>query len=228
MRFVCPLLAVMFLAGAMLSIPGLASAGPTEPLSSLKAGNTVSFAGYTWIVLDNGATDHSSYLLMQDALKDSSGNYVNMAFDTSPVPSFDNSGSIAGYLNSTFLNSLPQADQSLIQIHAWSTGAIGMGVTDNGASSVVQDRIGLISYADLSTTYSKYISDLPNANGWWTLSPLAGSPGGVWFVGPGLALDYVDANDTFAGIPFAIRPALYLSSATMVSGGNGGTVTGQS
>lgn len=227
-RLVYLLLSMMFLAGAMLGLSGPASAGTTEPLSSLTAGDTVSFAGYTWIVLDNGATSGSSYLLMQDALKDSSGNYTIMAFDSNPDPSFNNSSSISNYLNSTFLNSLPQADQSLIQDHAWDTVGIGTNSNGNESSSTVQDYIGLISYSDCNTTYSKYISNLPNTNGWWTLNPVSGSPGGVWFVGPVGALDYVDANDTFAGTPKAVRPALYLSSAISVSGGNGGAVTGPS
>lgn len=225
-RLVSLLLSVMFLAGAMLGISGPALAGTTEPLSSLTAGDTVSFAGYKWIVLDNGATSGSSYLLMQDALKDSSGNYINMAFDSNPNPSFNNSTSISSYLNTTFLNSLPQAYQSLIQDHNWGIGGNETNGNGNESSSTVQDYIGLISYSDYNTTYSKYISNLPNTNGWWTLTPVSGSPGGFWFVGPGSTLDYVDANDTLAGITKALRPALYLSSVISVSGGNGGTVTG--
>jgi hypothetical protein len=214
----------MFLAGAMLGLSGPASAGPTEPLSSLAAGDTVSFAGYTWIVLDNGAASGSSYLLMQEALKDSGGNYLNMAFDSNLVPSFKNSTSISGYLNSTFLGSLPKAAQALIQEHAWGAGGIDTHGSGSGSSATVSDYIGLISYSDCHTTYSKYVSNLTDVNGWWTLTPVSGSPGGVWFVGPNVSLDYVDANDTFAGTTEALRPALYLSSATLVSGGNGGAV----
>ena len=76
------MLSVIFLAGLMLGFARPASAQTTPvALSTLNAGDTVSFAGYTWIVLDNGATSGSSYLLMADALKDSGGNYITMMFD---------------------------------------------------------------------------------------------------------------------------------------------------
>ena len=225
-RFVYLLLSVMFLAG-MLGIPGPATAGASEPLSSLTAGDTVSFAGYTWIVLDNGAASGSSYLLMQDALKDAGGNYINVAFDSNFAPSFNNSTSVSVYLDTAFLDSLPKADQNLIQEHTWNTGGIGTDGTGNESSTTVKGYVGLISYSEY-TAYSKYISNLPATNGWWILTPISGSPGGVWFAGPSGAIEYLDSNDTLAGTPKTLRPALYLNSATLVSGGNGGAVAGSS
>jgi len=103
-RFAYLLLSIMFLATAMLGLAGPASAG-IVPLQNLSPGNTVSFAGYQWIVLDPS----SGYLLMKDAYGqdqpfDSSSNLSLATFDP------QSSTNIAYYLNNNFYNSLPSAD----------------------------------------------------------------------------------------------------------------------
>ena len=100
---------------SVLGLPGPASANTPEPLSSLQQGDTVTFAGYTWIVLNNGASSGSAYLLMQNVLQ-SGGSEIDEEFDSSGSPSFNNSTSIRCYLNGTgstdvtsdFLGSLPR------------------------------------------------------------------------------------------------------------------------
>ena len=208
------LLAVMFLATTVLGLPGPASAQTTVALSTLTAGNTVQFAGYTWIVLDPS----TGYLLMQSFYNNSynfdsysqdfQGSSIEALLDGSP-------GGSGG-----FYGSLPSADRALIQDHTWSlTNESG---NTSFSPSTVQDYIGLLSYSDwetYSTYYTASTGFLANPSyQFWTLTPCSGDPLSVWFVAPGgLGGGVVDDA-------FAVRPALYLNPGILVSGGNGGTV----
>lgn len=204
-RIVCGILSFMLVLTGVLGVSRPASAeNPTlVPLSSLTAGNTVKFAGYTWIVLDPG----TGYLLMQ-----SSGIY--QAFDIPGYQAFNppNSNNIAYYLNNTFYNSLPSADLPLIQSHSWTTGN-----ETNESSDSVDCRIGLISHNE----YNKYQSIISSSSGnFWTRTPYSGENSSVWYVNTSGGL-YTNTSGNNADA----RPALYLDSDILVSGGNGGTVT---
>ncbi len=210
-RLVYLVLSFMFLVTSILGFSGTASASTTPvPLSSMKAGNTVKFAGYTWIVLDPS----TGYLLMQSS--------YNPNYDFDSVSQNFGGSDIESLLNYTFYSNLPTADSALIQTHCWDVKDEN-GNTISGSSGSVWAYIGLLSYNDWKT-YSKYYntatgfldtpSDCP-----WTLTPSSSILCDVWCVSPGGGLDFI-AGSYFS----AVRPALYLKSDILVSGGDGGTV----
>jgi len=182
-----------------VSIPASAANPTLVTLSSLTAGNTVNFAGHTWTVLNPS----TGYLLMQ-----SSGLYH--AFDIPGRQTFSPSISdnIAYYLNNGFYNSLPPAALPLIQSHSWTTGN-----ETNESSDSVDCKIGLISYNEYKIITS-------SSGNLWTRTPYSGEMGSVWYVNSSGIL-HTNASNNNADA----RPALYLDSDILVSGGNGGTVT---
>lgn len=186
-----------------VSIPASAADPTLATLSTLTAGNTVNFGGYTWIVLNPG----TGYLLMQ-----SSG--ISRSFDQPGFQTFNPSSSenIAYYLNNDFYNSLPSAGLPLIQSHSWTTGN-----ETNESSDSVDCKIGLISYNE----YNKYKSIISSSDRFWTRTPYSGESSSVWYVNSSGSLK----NDATSNNSAIVRPALYLNSDILVSGGNGGTVT---
>jgi hypothetical protein len=146
-RIVYLVLSFMLVLTSILSVLRPASASTTPlSLSSLPAGDTVNFGGYTWIVLDPS----TGYLLMQ-------GSYgSNQEFDSNNTHTFDptDTDNIAYYLNNTFYNSLPSADQALIQSHNWTTGN-----ESNESSGSVTCNIGLMSCSEYNS-YHSHISNL--------------------------------------------------------------------
>jgi len=210
-RFVYLLLSLMFLATTVLGLAGPAAAG-IVPLQNLSPGNTVSFAGYKWIVLDPS----SGYLLMkgsygQDQLFDSNSNLSLATFDP------QSSTNIAYSLNHTFYNSLPSSDQALIVSHNWTNAD---ETEDTNTSSTVTCKIGLISYSEYKN-YTNNGSDFDIISNltdfWWTRTPYSANFTDVWEVN-GSGMGYVPA-DGFDFGPLAVRPALYLESGLTVSGG---------
>jgi hypothetical protein len=189
----------------------VSGAGLTLPLASLNAGDTVNFAGYTWIVLDPS----EGHLLMKNL-------YNGCAYDSSHT-GFD-TAAIRSLLNSTFYSSLPSADSALIQKHNWQVSSINHDGTVGGAEEYVKDYIGLITYQDWQA-YSKYYNtasgflDNPGSR-FWTLTKVP-SYGQVWYVESNGTLTYMSPpNSAYA------RPALYLDPAILLSGngGSGSTV----
>jgi uncharacterized protein YjdB len=210
-RFVYLLLSVMLLATTILGFCGPASATTQVPLSSLSAGNTVTFAGQTWIVLDPS----TGYLLMQ-------GPSGNLAFDSTGVNTFNPSSStnVAYYLNNPTVNggvygSMSSADQALIQTHTWTTG----GET-NESSGSVDAKIGLLSYSEYNT-YKSVTGVVNSGLIWWTRTPCSGNSGDAWIVNT----DGFLYGAYLANLDIAVRPALYLNSAILVSGDSSHTVT---
>ncbi len=213
-RFAYLLLSFVFLVTTMLGFSGAASGVSVLPieyqLSSLTSGNTVTFAGYQWIVLNpstgyllmaSGYNSNYNYTYNGDGSADFIGSSVESLLDGS-------SGGTGG-----FYGSLPSVDRSLIQYHTWSL------TNENGSSefnpSTVQDYIGMLSYSD-GNTYSSII----NSYGiFWTLTPYSGKTGYVWSIGGGYPPYYVPAYDHYT-----VVPALYLNPDIWVAGGNGGTV----
>lgn len=217
---------------------GSAPVGTWVQLSSLPAGSTVNFAGLTWIVLDNGASSGSAYLLTQNVLNENP--YIQTFCNKTTYPSFNLSSGIGRYLNSWFLHALPQAEQSLIQDHIWNTGPYDPydDYRRNQERYLnLQCKVGLISYSEY-LTYSSYLgkcySDLVGANSsWWTITPYwhitdINDGNGVWEVNKDqdiwLRTDYFPVGlfeamaSPFIGASF-IRPALYLNSADWVYNG---------
>ncbi len=181
--------------------------GASGTLSSLTAGDTVHFAGYTWIVLDPS----TGYLLMQGAYGSAQPFDSNLSNVTFGISSTTN---IAYYLNAAFYNSLSPADQALIQSHSWTTGN-----ETNESSGSVTCYIGLISYSE----YKEYVGNKSIYwidDYWWTRTPFSANPGSVWVAG-GMGGLYVMGSFYTA----AVVPALYLNPSISVSGGNGGTIT---
>ncbi|KLU60314.1 hypothetical protein CEB3_c31650 [Peptococcaceae bacterium CEB3] len=225
----------------LTNLKGTGQTAPTyRRLNTLKAGNTVKFAGYTWIVLDPA----TGYLLMQDSLVDRvfEGNssvlglfsFNNTVFNPNDVEN------IASYLNNTFYNSLPSEDQAVIQDAVWTTGSIAPDGTGAESSSSVNCKIGLISFSEYNKYGYIFISGVshgvansspvyPQSGDWWTRTPASGIAS-YPYINWGVCSDgsmrsfELATNDTIAHA--GVRPALYLKPdvCVEVSGGNGGTV----
>jgi uncharacterized repeat protein (TIGR02543 family) len=202
----------------LASPPVHAQADTLVPLSSLTAGDTVKFGGYSWTVVNPG----TGYLLME-------GYYGSaQMFDTDYSTAFDptDTSNIAYYLNTTFYNSLPAMYQSLIESHDWTTG-----IENDESSSTVNCKIGLISNDEWKSNNWYYtnnttrINILSNLNvPFWTRTPY------------NYMCDYyVNSNNYDSGSlvtqvanQFAyaryVRPALYLNPGILVDRGDMGTV----
>jgi hypothetical protein len=161
----------MFLATTMLGLAEPASADTTVPLSSLTAGDTVNFGGYTWIVLDQTGHLLLQVLFVSPQPFDSSG--ANTFDPTSPT-------NIAYYLNNPnaaggFYSSLSPTDQALVQPRKWTTGN-----ETNESSSSVTCKIGLLSYSGYKTYQN--VAGVNLGGSWWTRTPFSGMSEGVWLV----------------------------------------------
>jgi|GEM_PF-1122280 len=218
-QFICSVLVFAIVITSTLIFPLSASAAdaPTE-LSTLSAGNTVSFGGETWIVLN----PTTGYLLMQ-------GGYTTYTTWGDEITSyyFDSSGStsynpesttnIAYTLNTDFYDSLG-ADAALVQSKTWSIGT-NTGVTNLESTVTVTCNIGMISQSEANTYYSSGILG-STSYGWWTRTPFSD-----------YGVNTRSANGDIGGSCSAtyssmVRPTLYLSPNVLVYGGNGGTVLG--
>lgn len=204
-RFVSLLLTVMLTAVGLLGLTGTASADGADTsvlLSSLAAGDTVQFAGYSWIVLN----PRTGYVLMEGSLGglpfDSNGP-ARAAFDPSAPTN------IAYFLNNTFYDSLPFADQLLIQTHSWSTGYY----VDEFSGSV-DARVGLFSFNEFYA-YQNIPGVQTTAFNWWLRTPiLYGNDydfGGVYNGDPTAGLWVLDSE-------IHARPALYLNPGSKLRG----------
>ena len=192
---------------AILGIPGVANAAGEAPLSTYSAGDVVSFAGYTWIVLHPA----TGYLIMEDL------GVSEIAFDSANTNSFDPSIStnIGYYLNTTFYGSLPPA-AALIQTHTWGTGTADFNGVGDESATTVDAKVGLISHHEW-TAYRAIVGDPPYGVGFWTRTT---TPSDIlaWMVVPtGLG------GDEKRSFRYA-RPTLYLPSDVLVSDDD--TVTG--
>jgi hypothetical protein len=213
-RIVYLVLSFMLVLTSILGVLRPASAaGASVTLSSLHAGDTVNFSGQTWIVLNPS----TGYLLMQ-------GFYGSeRKFDPDSTNTFNpnDSNNLGYYLNNEFYNSLDSADRPLIQSHSW-----GIGNETDESSATEICNVGLISYSEWNT-YSKYYNTstgfLDNPTSYfWIRTPDFYSSDYVWVVDLDGSLGYSLANNGTC----AVRPALYLKSDILVSGGNGGNVLG--
>ncbi|AET67613.1 conserved repeat protein [Desulfosporosinus orientis DSM 765] len=205
---------------AMFGQPGSASAATEQPLSSLQAGDTVSFAGYTWIVLNPS----TGYLLMRNFYDARTGNKCAEKFDIQGSNTFNpnDSYNIASFLNRTnydggfsgtgfykYLSDNYPADISLIQNHTWTTGPEG----SESASSSVPCQIGLLSYSE----YQQYqgvpgVKADTNTGSWWLRTTSdsyveVANWDGSRSACPGNWTNYV-------------RPALYLNPDILISDSN--------
>jgi hypothetical protein len=220
--FVYLLSAAMLAASAVATLPGTASAQTLEPLSSLQAGNTVSFAGNGWIVL-NPAT---GYLMLKSYWGGVGGLVFEPGTPGNNVFNPNKQGNVGWYLNNYsygFYQGISAADQALIQTHSWTTGPNDGSGNNQESSSCVDCKIGLISYSEY-IRYKAYIpSSVDSAGYWWTRTPVYGSTDEVWSVDPNGNLYGGMAADTY--VTCLVYPTLYLDPDILVSGGNGGTVT---
>jgi hypothetical protein len=220
-RFAYLLLSFMLLVTTMLGLAGPVSAGgstkntptlPTPPalpvaLNTLASGDLVVFAGWAWNVLDPS----TGYLLRQRAYGS------DQPFDSTDSQTFDPSSptNIAYYLNNTFYNSLPAADQALIQPHSWTTG----NETDESSGSVTC-KIGLISLSEYKEYKDDMNSNLSETSNWWTRTPASDLTGNIWTVG---ALPLFNKAPQIFEAPYPankgglVRPALYLDPNVLVS-----------
>jgi uncharacterized repeat protein (TIGR02543 family) len=193
-------------------------------LLSLSPGNTITFAGYTWIVLDPS----TGYLLMQSPFgsqnptfdHQSDPNWSNKSF----IATFDpnNTYNIAYYLNNPnasggFYSSLSPADQALIQSTSWTTG----NEIKESLSSVACN-VGLLSYSEYNT-YQSLVGVKANCI-WWLRTPVSKDTGGIWAVGAGGGLNDYAAYFSDLYYPLYCRPAIHLDPGDYISGGNGGIV----
>jgi uncharacterized repeat protein (TIGR02543 family) len=218
-KIICSILVFALVMTNTLIFPLPASAAGTAPvaLNSLTAGDTVSFGGVTWIVVEPG----NGLLLMKDYYSTYLGSIEisSFAFDSSGSTSYDPSSTtnIAYRLNNEFYNSLG-SDSALILSQNWPIGPLG-----HESSSTVNCKIGMINMSQATYAYTTSSNILGSISGdWWTLTPMDG--GGVNLrSGSGGIGGSVDA--TYSEM---VRPALHLSPIALVSGGNGGTVLGGS
>jgi hypothetical protein len=220
-RIACAVFALLYAVIGFSIFAGQASASTNAPLSSLAAGDTVQFAGYTWIILDPS----TGYLLMANALTSMPFNSIIAGQSGSGKVFTTQDGNIGYYLNVNFYDKLPYADSSVIEPHSWTTGDEN---SDTNSSTSKYCSIGLISYSEFEAY--KSINGVVNSSFWWMRTPYSGAPYGVFLVptandsnlAPGLDAGY--ANSDGSDGDYNVRPAIYLSPQIDVSGGNGGTV----
>lgn len=245
------LLSVILLATGMLGLPGAAAAATPVPLSSLAPGATVSFCGYTWIVLNPS----TGYLLMQ-------GFYgSNQPFDNQNDQNWENDNTfnpnnqynIGYYLNAGFYGSLCNdypAYAALIKDHSWNVGGVDFYGNGNESSSTVSAYIGLLSYNEWHNyaTYYNPAGILANPSSiFWTITPCSDSTyaGNDWGVDTaGFTELLIDTDDIYVaatlpkltpvapakplpmivtGVPPASGPLAGLMLVSVL--GAGGTVT---
>lgn len=240
-RLICLLLSFAVSATSLASFPGIASAADPVLLSSLHPGNTVTFAGYTWIVLGPDAADEDDpvYLLMKDAYE-VAPDECEMTFDWGvnkppwnlPCSPFDpaRSTNIAFYLNEDEegpLMKMTPEEQAMIASHDWTTGGQG-----NESATTANCKIGLLSYSE----YGDYTDDgndftiIGNTvRSFWTRTNYYDNE--VFWYAEGYKEDGLITVDGMNGSPsnqeHVVRPALYLKPGTRVSGGidgDGGAV----
>ena len=145
------------------------------------------------------------------------------------------------YLNGSYLTgTLNATAQSQIVPKDWSIGSVTYDNNDLAdqindekatkwsgkvalvtASEYIRSNSNQSSCGTHSLNQSNYRSCknttwMFNNTNWWTLSPVAGSPNGVFSVRSGGFFNNLGANDTYA-----VRPAVYLSSSVQIIGGNG-------
>ncbi|WP_170291958.1 S-layer homology domain-containing protein [Heliobacterium mobile] len=173
------------------------------PLSSLTAGSTVNFAGYSWIVLN----PNTGYLLMKNAY----GN--DRPFSDSLKNTFDpyDPNNIAYYLNNNFYSELPSGSRALIQPHTWA-----IGEQENESSASIICRVGLISYDEYKNIYHSIISDLTSDVFYWTRTPV---PPSLANLEPGLVRGvYSDGTLPwrYATESSTVRPALFINPCVLV------------
>ena len=202
------LLLALTLVLGMLPMTVQAATG-TAPvrLDSLTPGDTVSFGGVTWIVVEPG----NGLLLMKDYYSTYLGSIEisSFAFDSSGSTSYDPSSTtnIAYRLNNEFYNSLG-SDSALIASTNWHIGPLG-----HESTPTVNCKIGMLSMSLANIYYTGYKNLGSISNDWWTLTPMDG--GGVNLrTGNGAIGGSVDP--TYSAM---VRPALYLPPSTLVSGG---------
>ncbi|WP_068614792.1 S-layer homology domain-containing protein [Paenibacillus tuaregi] len=175
---------------------GAASIVPWK--SAVHVGDTVSFSGRNWIVLDPDA----GYLLASDL--DSGG---PRSFDSSNKQLFDpeNSENLAYWLNRDFFNSL--SDRLWIQNYGWKAGN-----EQDESGRIVNANVGLLSYFELRY-YRPYLSVPPDR--YWLITPHKNNQFYVWFANNSLS-SAIGANRSYG-----VRPAVHLKSALSVSSGSG-------
>ncbi|GIP22841.1 S-layer homology domain-containing protein [Paenibacillus sp. J22TS3] len=178
---------------------GAASIVPWK--SVVHVGDTVSFSGRNWIVLDPDA----GYLLASDL--DSGG---PRSFDSSNKQLFDpgNSENLAYWLNRDFYNSL--SDRLWIQNYGWKAGN-----EQDESGRIVNANVGLLSYFELRY-YRPYLSVPPDR--YWLITPHKNNQFYVWFANNSLS-SAIGANRSYG-----VRPAVHLKSALSVSSGSGTSV----
>lgn len=203
-RFFHLLISLVFLTTTLLGFFVPVSAASQE-LSSLSPGDTVNFAGHTWIILDPDA----GYLLKSDdcgIMK----YYSDISYNGFQPT---DKRSIAYYLNNDFYNSLPLAGRALIQDHNWTTGYY-----DNESSRSVTCKIGLISYSE----YCTYTNNCTNfdiipivTRAWWTRTQRVNQYTDIWTISSNSG----ELTTTECYYDKYCRPAVYLNPNVMVFNG---------
>ncbi len=175
-------------------------------LHELQAGDTVTFAGQTWILLNPS----TGYLVMQgpycsDRAFDTNGNSVFTPND----PNDDTN--IGWFLNhdpAGFYQNLSLENQTLIQTHRWT-----IGNEANESASSVDAKIGLLSLSECNE-YGDYLGSVSDNS--FTRTALSVGTNFVWIF---YQVGSLPTNILYSDYPFAVRPALYLNPEILVLNG---------
>lgn len=175
------------------------AAAPVSWKTAVHLGDTVSFSGRNWTVLD----PDTGYLTASDL--DAGG---SREFDSDNNQLFNpgNGNNIASWLNGYYYNQL--ADHLWIQSTSWN-----IGNEQAESAMTVPAHVGLLSYYE-SRLYRPYLGTLPDR--YWLITPQQRSPFYVWYLNTNGSAAAITAN-TYR----AVRPALHLKSALSLTTGSG-------
>ena len=168
----------------------------------------------------------------------------NQYWDTSNSNNWARPASLNTYLNSTYYNGLNSTAQSQIVAKDWSIGAVTY--SDNNMANTIKNekaskwngKVALVTASEYVRSNSnksscgtvqqiwnaksgqcKGTTWMYNSNNWyWTLSPLSGNSNYVFIVTGYNGFNY---GYDYASLTYAVRPALYISSDTKITGGTG-------
>jgi hypothetical protein len=183
--------------------PWVIGTASASTLADVPALSYVSYSGQLWQVAGSG--ENGVPLIRTEVLKDSNGDPQTFAFGDSAV--YSASSGLGGYLNSTYLESLDNWQQLLVE-EVWSYGA--------------WDTAGFDYHDSVQSAYQAYVS-IPGA-----ALPLGETTAGIF-------LNQIDTTGTLVyritaeGFLFAdqpssggyVRPVISMKSSVGITGGDG-------
>ena len=194
--------------------------------------NYITFNNETWRIISI-EPNKTIKIMRNDSIE-------NRMWDSKNSNKWDKPADINTYLNETYYNNLSDIAKTQIIDANYNIGAVAYN--DNNLSNTISKekastwngKVGLINASDYirsntnvescnsmnliwSNTGCGYTTWMHNNTSWWTITPYSGSANIVFGVD---AVSYF-IRDGKANRSFGIRPSVYLSSYTQITGGNG-------